>query len=312
LYLSYFNHIYLVLLRLFFIFLKRFVMDTMLSLQNLLVCLMEADPHCVIGIDVVDSVNAYSSLLRSLPPAGAHGAQTQRRNAVLGGCPILRQILTLNGPAAKGSSVDRSNSSDHLEGQSLPFLLVEILKVEAADFISDLHATDQAINQEQEHAQLSGRRPHPADGSGESSGASPAAAALRSTDAKLARTPDAASNVGAVALPVAELIIAAHTVILIHTLVTSGKEFGSCSCSSKMPELQEKSTSEARVMYEPSNSNHHTLVLSLRSQLPRNSWWLCVRILKAFLALQGQVRVFYLFCLLYSFNLFCASSFLWF
>lgn len=32
---------------------------------------------------------------------------------------------------------------------------------------------------------------------------------------------------------------------------------------------------------------------SVFDRLPRNSWWLCIRILKAFLSLQGQVSSYY-------------------
>jgi len=63
------------------------------------------------------------------------------------------------------------------------------------------------------------------------------------------------------ALPVAALIVASYASLLLHTVVsgTFPTHSGSMEC------------------------------VPLIARLPRGSWWLCIRILKAFLALQGQV-----------------------
>lgn len=62
------------------------------------------------------------------------------------------------------------------------------------------------------------------------------------------------------ALPVAALIVASYASLLLHTVVSAS----------------------------PSRSPMEWV----RSRLPRGSWWLCIRVLKAFLALQGQVGLF--------------------
>ena len=59
------------------------------------------------------------------------------------------------------------------------------------------------------------------------------------------------------ALPVAALILSSYASLLLHTVVSA------CPCRSAME--------------------------CVRSRLPRGTWWLCIRVLKAFLALQGQV-----------------------
>lgn len=62
------------------------------------------------------------------------------------------------------------------------------------------------------------------------------------------------------ALPVAALIVASYASLLLHTVVSASPSHNAMEC--------------------------------VRSRLPRGSWWLCIRVLKAFLALQGQVWPF--------------------
>jgi len=61
------------------------------------------------------------------------------------------------------------------------------------------------------------------------------------------------------ALPVAALILSSYASLLLHTVVSSCPSRSAMEC--------------------------------VRSRLPRGTWWLCIRVLKAFLALQGQVFV---------------------
>lgn len=59
------------------------------------------------------------------------------------------------------------------------------------------------------------------------------------------------------ALPVAALILSSYASLLLHTVVSACPSRSAMEC--------------------------------VRSRLPRGTWWLCIRVLKAFLALQGQV-----------------------
>lgn len=75
-------------------------------------------------------------------------------------------------------------------------------------------------------------------------------------------------------VPVAELIFTAHLCLMLHTCL-----FG-------------KISSDKTGVVKPSGGyvlNSAKVSQSILSRLPRKSWWLCIRILKGYLALQGQV-----------------------
>jgi hypothetical protein len=94
-------------------------------------------------------------------------------------------------------------------------------------------------------------------------------------------------------LPIAELILSAHAVLLIHSI---------WSISSRQ---NHKEKNIAIEIEENRNNPYHT---DVRKFLPRKSWWFAIRILKAFLSLQGQVSCLlcqfklhkYLHCFIYS------------
>ena len=72
-------------------------------------------------------------------------------------------------------------------------------------------------------------------------------------------------------LPVAELILGAHVILLLHTIVYS--------------RLNDAKADDESDEYDVDKENIEDRI---RCALPRQSWWLGIRILKAFLALQGQ------------------------
>ena len=72
-------------------------------------------------------------------------------------------------------------------------------------------------------------------------------------------------------LPVAEIIMSAHLCLLIISIVSS--EF-------KLNEFNTQNNTQ---------SNSYCMKYNVKSKLPRNSWWLAIRILKAFIVLQDKV-----------------------
>ena len=112
-------------------------------------------------------------------------------------------------------------------------------------------------------------------------------------------------------VPIAELILASHAVLLLHTLTIvtlndpadpdtgriAGRESGKgkalsrngSTSSALIPSKTVKEIKEDEVSYE-------FVVYDVRARLPRHSWWLGIRILKAFMALQLQVSQFFHFC----------------
>jgi hypothetical protein len=69
-------------------------------------------------------------------------------------------------------------------------------------------------------------------------------------------------------IPLAEIILSAHMVLLLTTLIMAYFAYA------------QTMTHEQSRLYE-----------EWKQLFPRQSWWLCIRILKAYLALQGQVSI---------------------
>lgn len=107
-------------------------------------------------------------------------------------------------------------------------------------------------------------------------------------------------------VPVAELIVSAHAALLLHTLALTNAPTGAQVQEEAHRKCIQDVTSPARVALAQDQSQMTPLGLQqvitlqrtqrrrgladrVRGQLPRGSWWLCVRVLKAFLTLQGQV-----------------------
>ena len=108
-------------------------------------------------------------------------------------------------------------------------------------------------------------------------------------------------------VPVAELIVSAHAALLLHTLTcsTNGAQgndsanvglrciesAGINSPGGSIVPSPARSSKQNMVITMTAQLEQHSLTVHVRSKLPRGNWWLCVRVLKAFLTLQGQVNL---------------------
>ena len=109
-------------------------------------------------------------------------------------------------------------------------------------------------------------------------------------------------------VPVAELIVSAHAALLLHTLTggvqrndsvnnvdqrrieSAGTDF---SPGGSIVPSPARSSKQNILMHETAKLEQCNLADHVRSKLPRGNWWLCVRVLKAFLTLQGQVNLLF-------------------
>jgi hypothetical protein len=172
-------------------------------------------------------------------------------------------------------------------GVPLSQLMVEILYLETADFLHDLEDTDEAITAGQPVAE--GATPHQLDNGaaspvlGKGTGSvqkTPSSADKRTLDPKQVSATKGSGTKGtlprtessSLPIPVAELVVAAHAALLLHTLD------GNTSLASN---------SGQKLLGNPPQTEQPARAIAA---LPRGDWWLCVRVLKAFLTLQGQVR----------------------
>jgi hypothetical protein len=159
--------------------------------------------------------------------------------------------------------------------------------LETADFLHDLEDTDEAIAAGLPAAE--GATPHQLDNGaaspvlGKGTGSvqkTPSSADKRTVDPKQVSATKGSGAKGtlprtessSLPIPVAELVVAAHAALLLHTLEgnTSLTSNGGQKLLGNSPQTEQP----ARAI----------------DALPRGDWWLCVRVLKAFLTLQGQVR----------------------
>jgi hypothetical protein len=159
--------------------------------------------------------------------------------------------------------------------------------LETADFLHDLEDTDEAITSGLPAAegaalhQLDNGAASPVLGKGTGSvQKTPSSVDERTTDPKKVSETKGSGAKGtlprtessSLPIPVAELVVAAHAALLLHTL--EGNTILTSNSGQKLLGSSPQTEQPARAI----------------AALPRGDWWLCVRVLKAFLTLQGQVR----------------------
>eukprot|EP01032_Pedospumella_encystans_P013208 gene13208-15219_t len=237
--------------------LERFVFDLMLYLQSFLTNIAEFDAHTI--------------------------------------------TTTVVWPCLSHKSTTASDRQKHasLHALRVPDLLVEILHLEAIDFLVDLEETDAAINNNQPQLQHQGA-------------AQPSPQPLQRTISTTSAPGSAVVAAGKVSesnmpVPVAELIVSAHAALLLHTLTcsTNGVQ-GNHSVNDVDQRCIESAginspggsvvpsparSSQQNMVTMTAQLEQHNLAAQVRSKLPRGNWWLCVRVLKAFLTLQGQTGI---------------------
>lgn len=218
-------------------------------------------------------------------PGSSRGRTVERLSAsyLRDRCPVIHQLMS------------RTTEAPHLpRSLTLSGLLIEILYLETADFLQDLEETDAAIIVSSALVAVNGSVAGAA-----SPIAAKAGAAGSSGTPQLPRTPSTARVAGSsssskmaspaaprgstgksrsessMPIPVAELVVAAHAALLLHTLETNTTE----------GDKQKKQITSGADLR------------SALAALPRGDWWLCTRVLKAFLNLQGQVLYIFLFIL---------------
>lgn len=200
--------------------------DTELSLLTLLTNIMEAEANTIKQQSASESCRLKSDILITSPILVSITHFPVVKEAIDSiNCGTKRNfvedLLSFRHTAKETTHHSKSRLHRYTEGTVVD-LLLGILHYETQSFIDDLYATDDAINN--------------------NSGPSDAAPGESLADA----------------LPVAELIIASFTSLLLFVISrTQGR------------------TRDRGV---------------IRSSLPGGTWWLCIRVLKAFLSLQGQVK----------------------
>lgn len=268
----------------------------MLHLQSLLRNLTEYSTDAVSNVRVWDSLKAHAHILDNLPRQRIHNEQSALRvDAYFVKCCPTLHFLREPRLASKSSAMQRATLCD---------LLVEILLLETKEQLRDLEDTDEAINTLNNTAAAiqSASPARSLDAAGGTPGTH------KSPDGG-SKQPASAVKKGAVALlPIAELTISAYAALLLHALAceTPAPMLSGCSDDSDVAgrdsaikSSPEKVTRDqqavvlcpSRPVVMTTSSTHKTSHLSeiITSRLPRQSWWLCSRVLKAFLSLQGQV-----------------------
>ena len=87
-------------------------------------------------------------------------------------------------------------------------------------------------------------------------------------------------------VPVAEIVLSAHLSLLLHTVV-----YGRLATGHRGARKQDVGIGPIGTLSPEAAAEAIMLSDHVRASLPRRSWWLCVRVLKAYLALQGQSGV---------------------
>lgn len=137
---------------LIFLLLQRFVFDLMLYLQSFLTNLAEFAPDSIADVTVWPCLCSYD-IFQYLPEKSAettsHAAYLSEK------CPLLSHILECKSPRAFGSPAStpagmagKTGVRAQVKSMRLPELLVEVLHLEAMDFLVDLEETDEAINRQ--------------------------------------------------------------------------------------------------------------------------------------------------------------------
>lgn len=121
----------------------------MLYLQSFLTNLAEFAADAIADVTVWPCLCAYD-IFQYLPDKSPEAASNATYLAEK--CPLLTHILDCKPPRAFGSPASTPAGSAGLRAQlrsvRLPDLLVEVLHLEAMDFLVDLEETDEAINQQ--------------------------------------------------------------------------------------------------------------------------------------------------------------------
>lgn len=253
--------------------------DTVLLLQSLLTHLCASGDIAVDAATVDASLRAYPDLQDALPNV-SKALRSQRLGTYLHTrCPAIHHLLFRSHDGAESTASAQA---------SLPGLLVGLLYLETVDFLRDLEETDEAINSSTASAATAtatgatgvaatgtfaiqdqqGGSPRPAH-------ASPARTTVTSPPQQpsSAQRSKKASRSDALPIPVAELVVAAHASLLLHTLEKARGDSSDLNAAKRITSTNTDA---------PPNSN-------VLATLPRGGWWLCARVLKAFLTLQGQV-----------------------
>lgn len=262
----------------------------MLHLQSLLRNLTEHSAAAVASVCVWNSLHSYEHIFRSLPRRlHRAGKRTCADAQFMKSCPLVATFLqTCESAEDRAASCSSATLSD---------LLVEILLLETKEQLRDLEDTDAAINSSS--APPTGMQHVDPIASPTTASAAPlpttagsASAARKSTDAK--KTASAVK--GAVELlPIAELTISAYAALLLQTLASedqvaavSGDRTIQLDCDDRNDCLIR---SPGRVVCNLASATAGPLSVAVATRLPRGNWWLCSRVLKAFLSLQGQVNI---------------------
>lgn len=150
------------------------------------------------------------------------------------------------------------------------YLITQLLH-ESNHFMKDLEATDHEFQSQSELGNEESQRPP----------------RIQNDDKTTIPTTAAGESTTTITngdIPLAEIILSAHMVLLLTTLIMT------------------------YFAYSQQTMNQQQTYDAWKRLFPRESWWLCIRILKAYLALQGQVCMF-------SFFIVCCKFyflFLWF
>ena len=195
-------------------------------------------------------------------------------------CPLLCHLIF------------RGAATPHLT--RLPEFLVEVLYLESSDFVTDLEDTDVAINNASSVAAVAavievtgvdsvvGNQAARAVSPGANSKNSVSPPSKNFVKKGVSQSPQIPGSTqrrkAALPIPVAEMVVAAHASLLLHIILQTSRTDSS----------QKLITVSGAEPPQPLDSlSNQRAVLSL---LPRGNWWLCERVLKAFLSLQGQVH----------------------
>jgi hypothetical protein len=275
--------------------LERIAFDASLYVLTLLSNIYEAAPKQVLntkkltdcfindmlGQKKLDSFILKTSIAQKLSPPT--GGKKKFNDCDLFVDSIIQAERLLNVDIDGGNILDRKKSkkADALQ------LLIAILAVEAEVFLKDIVNTDDSIHEsnlqvmsnnstdtksefdpfEEMHSSATKRKAGSRSVSPDKRNNNDNSQSSQKSNSRK----ESVSGDMQEQLPVAELILGAHIVLLLHTIVYSRHNNSDNDDKSAENDIDE-----------------HDIEERIRTALPRKSWWLGIRILKAFLALQGQ------------------------
>jgi len=195
---------------------------------------------------------------------------------------ILFQIIALFQPTITISTLhsNTNNNNDHEDNDRdedvtinwMEYLLIQLIS-QSNSFLQDLETTDHQFQHDHHN--------HHHSKNGSVNG-----------DDKANEEEVIATGEGG-QLPLAEIILSAHLILLFTTLMNT---FLLCTPTTHSTTNSTTSSSQQQVFYTALEKQR--LYIQWRNKLPRQSWWLGIRILKAYLALQGQVSYYRLIYLM--------------